>query len=313
MRAAQFDHYGGPEVLQVAQAPIPGAAAGQVLVAVRATSVNRLDTVVRSGHTRIATGFRFPQGTGVDFAGEVIGFGERVTGVAIGDRVWGALPGLRRGMSAAAADVVVVRREHLSAAPSRIETADAASLPLVALTALTALRRHLKLRPGVRLLVRGAGGGVGTAAVQLGKAMGAHVTALTSADTLDLVRRLGADAALDYRTHGPSQLEKFDAVLDLTGTHLAAYRALLAPRGRMVTTAARGVPYILFSVVHGPKRVRAFTVASKADLLVELAGFVDDGVLTPVIHRTFPLEEIAAAHRAFEQGGVAGKLVVTVP
>ncbi len=312
MLAAQYDRYGAPGVLFQGEAPVPALGARRVLVKVAATSVNRIDGVIRSGALRLATGCRFPKGTGLDFAGEVTAIGTGATGVAVGDRVWGFLPGLASGRSAAAAEFVVSKPEHLGIAPSTIDLVDAAALPLVGVTALVGLR-HAGLRPGSHLLVRGASGGVGGVAVQLGKAMGAHVTALTSADTLDLVRSLGADAALDYRTHGPSSLGRFDAILDLTGTHLAAYRGLLAPRGRMVTTASTGIPYILLSHFHGPRRVRTFAAAPSRDRLTELAEFVNSGTLKPVIHRRFPLNEIAAAHQALLDGGVRGKVIVTVP
>jgi NADPH:quinone reductase-like Zn-dependent oxidoreductase len=312
MRAAQYDRYGDPSVLYVGDAPIPEAGPGEVLVRVAASSVNHIDATARSGSARPATGFRFPKGTGVDFAGEVAAVGPGVGDLAPADRVWGFLPGLPRARTAAAAEFVVSKRRHLALTPSAVDVVDAAGLPLVGVTALVALRTHAKLQPGGRLLVRGASGGVGTVAVQLAKAMGAHVTALTSGDTLDFVRALGADAALDYHTHGPSSLGTFDAILDLTGTRLSAYRALLAPKGRMVTTATRGIPYILFSTIFGPRRVRAFIVAPSSELLADLAGFVDDGTLKPVVEKVFPLEQIAAAHGAIAAGGVRGKVVVTV-
>jgi NADPH:quinone reductase-like Zn-dependent oxidoreductase len=312
MRAAQYDRYGDPPVLHVGDATMPVAGPGEVLVRVAATSVNQIDATARAGAARPATGLRFPKGTGVDFAGEVVATGSGVHGLGQGERVWGFLPGLPRARTAGAAEFVVSQRRHLAIAPVTIDLVDAAALPMVGVTALVALRKQVNVRPGTRLLVRGASGGVGTAAVQLAKAMGAHITALTSGDTLDLVRSLGADAALDYHTHGPSSLGAFDAILDLTGTRLGAYRALLAPRGRMVTTATRGIPYILFSSIFGPRRVRAFVVAPRSELLSELAGFVDGGALHPVVHQVFPLEQIAAAHDAMAHGGVRGKIVVTI-
>ena len=311
MRAAQYDRYGDPSVLYVGDAPLPRAGTDEVLVRVAASSVNQIDATARSGSARAATGFRFPKGTGVDFAGEVAAVGTGVGDLAPGDRVWGFLPGLPRTRTAAAAQFVVAKRRHMSLAPG-IDLVHAAALPLVGVTALVALRTHAKLQPGGRLLVRGASGGVGSVVVQVAAAMGAQVTALTSGDTLDLVRSLGADAALDYHTHGPSSLGSFDAILDLTGTRLAAYRALLAPKGRMVTTATRAIPYILFSTVFGPRRVRAFVVAPRSELLTDLADLVDEGALKPVIDTVFPLDSIAEAHRALAAGGVRGKLVVAV-
>ncbi|MCU1578287.1 MAG: alcohol dehydrogenase GroES domain protein [Rhodoglobus sp.] len=312
MRAAQYDAYGKPDVLHEATTPRPVPGRGQVLVRVHGTSVNVIELAVRRGALRIATGFRFPKGMGLDFAGEIESLGEEVTSVAVGDRVWGFLPGLPGSPSAAAAEYLVTKPGRLSIAPTSIDLVDAAALPMAAATALTALRDHAHLKAGDRLLIRGASGGVGSAAVQLGVAMGAQVTALAGAGNLAFVRGLGADAALDYHTHGPDQLGRFEVILDLTGSRMGAYRRLLARHGRMVTTAANAIPYILFSTIHGSKRVRAFSTTPKAQLLADVAGYVDRGELAPVIDAVRPLAELAAAHAALEAGGGRGKHVVRV-
>jgi NADPH:quinone reductase-like Zn-dependent oxidoreductase len=312
MRAAQYDSYGKPDVLHEATTPIPAPGRGEVLVRVHGTSVNVIELAVRKGSLRIATGFRFPRGMGLDFAGEIEALGNEVTSVAVGDRVWGFLPGLPGRPSAAAAEYLVTKPGRLSIAPTSIDLVDAAALPMAAATALTALRDHAHLRAGDRLLIRGGSGGVGSAAVQLGVAMGAQVTALAGAGNLAFVRGLGADAALDYHTHGPDQLGRFEVILDLTGSRMGAYRRLLARHGRMVTTAANAIPYILFSTIHGSKRVRAFSTTPKAQLLADVAGYVDSGELAPVIDAVRPLAELAAAHAALEAGGGRGKQVVRV-
>lgn len=316
MRAAQYDRYGKPDVLHEAPTPRPTPGRDEVLVRVHGTSVNVIELAVRRGSLRIATGLRFPRGMGLDFAGEIVSLGEDVTsvaaGAAIGDRVWGFLPGLPGRPSAAAAEYLVTKPARLSIAPAGIDLVDAAALPMAAATALTALRDHAHLKAGDRLLIRGASGGVGSAAVQLGVAMGAHVTALAGAGNLAFVRGLGADAALDYHTHGPDQLGRFEVILDLTGSRMGAYRRLLARHGRMVTTAANAIPYILFSTIHGSKRVRAFSTTPKAQLLADVAGYVDRGQLAPVIDAVRPLAELAAAHAALEAGGGRGKQVVRV-
>jgi NADPH:quinone reductase-like Zn-dependent oxidoreductase len=317
MRAAQYDSYGKPDVLHEATIAVPTPGPGQVRVKVHGTSVNVIELAVRKGSLRFATGFQFPRGMGLDFAGEIESLGEEVTSVAVGsvavgDRVWGFLPGLPGRPSAAAAEYLVTKPARLSIAPAGIDLVDAAALPMAAATALTALRDHARLKAGDRLLIRGASGGVGSAALQLGVAMGAHVTALAGAGNLAFVRGLGADAALDYHTHGPDQLGRFEVILDLTGSRMGAYRRLLARHGRMVTTAANAIPYILFSTIHGSKRVRAFSTTPKTRLLADVAGYVDRGQLAPVIDAVRPLAELAAAHAALEAGGGRGKQVVRV-
>jgi NADPH:quinone reductase-like Zn-dependent oxidoreductase len=194
---------------------------------------------------------------------------------------------------------------------------EAATLP-VATTAVTALRDKARLRPGERLLVRGAAGGVGNAAVQLGRAYGAQVTGLARAANLDFVRALGAHRAVDHRSVRPAELGRFDVVLDTVGTDPRDWRRLLRPGGRMVTIAfdtRRPVAWlgsVAASTVHGRGRVRYFAGNPKREHFDDLARHVRQGMLRPVVDRVFPLEETAAAHAALEAGGVRGKYVVQV-
>lgn len=315
MRAARYDRYGPPEVLYVGTVPKPVAGPGEVLVRVHATSVNGGELSGRAGKLKLVTGRKFPQGTGVDIAGEIAEVGSSVRHLAVGERVWGAMPHLRFG---AAAEYVAVRPRQLSYAPEGIDLVRAAALPGVGTTAITALRDKIGLMSGERLLVRGAAGGVGSVAVQLGHALGAHVTALAGAKTLDLVRELGADEAHDYRTTGPAALGPFDAVLDTVGTELGAYRRLLAPGGRMVGIAfdtdrpLSSLGSILLSTVHGARRVRIFTGNPLHQLFADLAAYVENGAIRPVVDTVHPLSDIAQAHRAMEAGGVRGKHVIQV-
>ncbi|GHE82574.1 NAD(P)-dependent alcohol dehydrogenase [Streptomyces werraensis] len=315
MKAVLYDRYGGPEELYVGRVPRPVPGPGEVLVKVSAFSVNGGELSARSGRLRLLLGRRFPKRVGLDFTGEVAAHGARVTRFAPGDRVWGVL-GRTSGFGSAA-EYVTVPEERVGPLPDGLDPVDAAALP-VATTAVTALRDKAGLRPGERLLVRGAAGGVGNAAVQLGRAYGAKVTGLARAANLGLVRELGAHEAVDHRSVRPADLGRFDVVLDTVGTELRAFRGLLNPGGRMVTIAfdlgrpVTSLGYIAGSALYGRGRVRFFSGDPRRADLDVLARHVAEGALRPVVDRVFPLEETAAAHRALEAGGVRGKYVVRV-
>jgi NADPH:quinone reductase-like Zn-dependent oxidoreductase len=206
----------------------------------------------------------------------------------------------------------------LARAPKNLSLLDAAALPVSGTTALTALRDKAQLAPGERLLVRGAAGGVGSVAVQLGKALGAHVTALAGARNVDWVAELGADVALDYRTTRPEDLGPFDVIVDVVGTDLGAYQARLARRGRLIALAFdtdRIIPSVLGTGLRAavrPRRVKLFSNDPSADRIAELARAVEAGDVRPVIDAVFPMGGIAEAHRRLEAGGVRGKFVIEV-
>ena len=198
MRAAQYDAYGPPEVLRVRTVPVPRLRPGHVLVRVAATSVNGADIAVRSGKLKLLAGRSFPRGTGFDFTGTVAEAAGDVTGIAVGDDVWGFLDGIRQGPSAAAAGFVLAPAARMSLRPPRSVPSRLRRCPAWVRPAIGVLRVAVGLRPGERVLVRGANGGVGTAAVQVARALAGRVTALASARHLDRLRDLGAAEAFDY-------------------------------------------------------------------------------------------------------------------
>ncbi len=317
MRAVQFDRYGNSDVLEVRTTPVPGPGRDEVLVRVHASGLNPKDAMVRQGGLRLLTGRRFPRGTGYDFSGEVAARGARVTDLTHGDRVWGFLDGYLGG---AAAEYVALPREWTAPMPRRLGWIEGAALPLVGTTALQGLRDVARLKSGDRLLIKGASGGVGSAAIQIAKAMGAHVTALASGEGIDHCRALGADTVVDYRRIAPESLsERFDVFFDCVGgSPYRAYRRLFTRRGRWVTTAAEPmvyalapVSYALAPVLGGPRLGYVIVKPQRADL-EELGRLVDRGVLRMPVTAMYPLEEIRAAHDAVARRHGRGKQVIVV-
>ncbi|WAU82637.1 NADP-dependent oxidoreductase [Streptomyces sp. Qhu-G9] len=315
MKAVQITGFGRADVLRVNDVERPAPGAGEVLVSVEASSVNGHDVIVRSGELKMVSGRRFPIGVGLDFAGVVAGTGAGVEGYRVGDRVWGMVHPRRRHSVAGAAEYVVVSTERVAHAPADLSSVEAAALVVAGSTALIALRDSVHLADGERVLVRGAAGGVGTAAVQLAHAMGGHVTALARDRHAELLTDLGADEVLDYRSTVSEQIGPFDVIVDTVGTELHCYRSRLGKGGRMVTVglSPSALAAIAASSVHGTRRIRTFSANPETPLLRDLAGHVTSGALRPVIDSVYPLADIAAAHQAFERGGVVGKHVVTVP
>ena len=303
MRAVQFDRYGGSEVLEVRTVPVPRPGRAEVLVRVHASGLNPKDPLVRQGRLRLLSGRTFPRGTGQDFSGEVAAFGSRVSGFAPGDGVWGFLDGFLGG---AAAEYLAVPRPWLAPMPQRLGWIEGAALPLVGTTALQGLRDVARLRPRERVLIKGASGGVGSAAIQIAKAMGADVTALASGEGIDHCRGLGADRVVDYRRTPPESLEeRFDVFLDCVGhSPYREYRRLFTRRGRWVTVPPVPMAYalapisrVLAPVVGGP-RLGYVVVRPRSADLEELGRLVERGHLRMPVTAMYPLEEIRAAHDA---------------
>nr|WP_168511094.1 NAD(P)-dependent alcohol dehydrogenase [Streptomyces sp. S1D4-11]QIY98202.1 NAD(P)-dependent alcohol dehydrogenase [Streptomyces sp. S1D4-11] len=315
MKAAQIMSYGdAADVLRVNDVDRPAPGAGEVQVRVEASSVNGHDVMLRAGELKIVSGRRFPLGVGLDFAGTVAATGAGVAGHRAGDRVWGMVHPRQRHTVGGAAEYVVVPADRLAPAPATLSAVSAASLVVAGATALIAVRDTVRLAPGEKVLVRGAAGGVGTAAVQLAHALGCHVTALARARHTPALADLGADEVLDHGSTTSDLIGPFDVIVDTVGTELNCYRSRLAKGGRMVTVglSAPALAAIAASSVYGARRIRTFSANPDATVLRALADHVTSGALRPVVNSVYPLADITAAHQAFERGGVVGKHVVAV-
>lgn len=314
MSAVQFERFGDPEVLTVVTVPRPSPGPHEVLVRVGASTVNPFDAFVRSGTLKIVTGRRFPMGVGLDFAGTIVETGAEVVDLTVGSHVWGMVSPKGSHRTGSAAEYVVVPRNRVMPFPGQLSMLEAASLVTSGATAIRAVRDVAATRVGERVLVRGAAGGVGMIIVQLAHASGAHVSALAGQADADFVRSCGADKVFDYRTVGPSEIDRFDVIFDTTGRDLLAFRRRLSRHGRMVTInfgSAQAIASIGLSMVFGSRRIRSFSDYPDRRLLTALADAVSAGMIRPVISTVYPLGRIADAHRALHEPGRHGKVVLT--
>jgi NADPH:quinone reductase-like Zn-dependent oxidoreductase len=313
MRAVGFRRYGPAEVLESLEVPRPAIGPGTVLLRVAAAGVNPADGNIRSGRFRFFARLRLPFVPGSDVAGVVAEVGPGVTRFQPGDEVYALLPTITAG---AYAEYAAVREADLAHAPAGLALDAAAALPLAGLTALQALRDQAALRPGQRLLVNGASGGVGSLAVQIGRQLGAHVTGVCSGRNVALVRGLGADEVVDYTREDPSAAGRHaDVVFDAVGLGtFRAWRRVADRDGTVVTVnPVRGNPVLrVWSRLLGGPRLRSLFVRPSGPDLELLAAWVAQGRLRPVVERSCPLGDAVAAHRQIETQRTRGKLVLVV-
>lgn len=322
MKAVVHHCYGSPDVLEVTDVALPVAGPREILVKVEAASVNPLDWHFMRGSPyimRLLTGFGAPDDPrlGRDFAGSVEAVGEEVTEFEVGDRVYGGANGafaqyLTRGATGSVAKI-----------PDNVSSVHAASIPVAGITALQALRDKGQLQSGQRVLINGASGGVGTFAVQIAKSMGAEVTGVCSTRNVELVKSIGADHVFDYKQENYTESgQQFDLIIDNVGNHsLSANRRVLKPEGRLVIIGGAKGDWIgplakpISAMMLQPfveQELISMTAQMNAEDLSTLAGMMSDGQVTPVIERSYTLEETAAAIRKSEEGRVRGKLVLAI-
>jgi NADPH:quinone reductase-like Zn-dependent oxidoreductase len=311
MRAAVTEAFGGIDRVAVRDLPKPVPGPGEVLVRVKAAAMNPLDCKLREGKFRLIFRVKPPFVLGFDLAGEVEAVGPGVARLRPGDAVFGALS--RPG---AHAEYAVAGEELLLPKPSRLSFEDAAALPAAAMSALQALRDDAGLREGQRVLLNGAGGGIGTFAIQIAKARGARVTAVASARNQDLLGELGADECLDYAREDFTRREAaFDVILDLVPNRsFPECRPALAAGGTYVTTLPGPGPFFWRALtvlpLFGGRRCRALMLRPKRRDLEEIVQFIEEGKLRSVVGDVFPLDAIREAHVRMQSGHARGKIVV---
>jgi NADPH:quinone reductase-like Zn-dependent oxidoreductase len=313
MKALSYDTFGGVDVLHMAELPIPQPRKGQVLVAVRATSLNLIDARVRKGLMGVLVNRRFPKVPGADVAGIVAAVGPGVTAFKVGDAVFGAVNPFTGG---SLSEYVAVPDSQLAVKPSGLSYEEAASLPIAGLAALQAMRQLGQVGAGSRVLIHGASGPVGLFAVQIAKRLGAHVTAVAGTQGLTAVRKAGADVLVDFRTQDGQHFEtKFDVILNASGAMPFAHaRRFLVATGRHVEPSPT-VPLFIGSKLANlfrPMKHLALAVSPNRADLEEMAGLAERRQIVPVIAKRFAFPDAKHAFEALDRGGHVGKLVVSI-
>ncbi len=320
MRAIHQHRYGGSEQLTLTEAPNPTPGPHDVVVRVRAAGVDRGTWHLMAGHpyaVRLAFGLRRPKHPvpGRDVAGIVAEVGPRVSALAVGDEVIGTADG-------SFAELAVVPDSRVARKPASLSFVEAATLPVSGLTALQAVRDAGRIRPGDRVLVIGASGGVGSYAVQVAAAYGAEVTGVASGRKADLVRSLGATRVIDYNRKDLDDGARYDVVLDIAGLRpIRHLRQLLTDTGTLVIIGGEGgdrwlggTHRQLAALALSPfvsQRLTALLSKENADDLDTLAQLVDEGRVRPVLDRTYALHEAAKAIDHVAAGHARGKVAVT--
>ncbi|MFE1348185.1 NADP-dependent oxidoreductase [Streptomyces sp. NPDC058757] len=333
MRAFTVEKYGDATGMRAAEMPDPQVGADDVLVKIHAASVNPLDMKIRNGDLKTILPYRLPLVLGNDLAGTVVRVGSSVDRFAMGDEVWARPDKDRIGTFA---ELLAVHQDDLAPKPATLTMTEAASLPLVALTAWQALVERANVQPGQKVLIHAGAGGLGSITIQLAKALGAHVATTASTAKVGLVKELGADEVIDYRTQNFEEiLDGYDVVLDsLGGENLAKSLRILKPGGLAISVAGPPDPATARELGSNPVLRLAITALSaktrrqakrlgvtysflfmkaSGDQLRELTPLIDTGKIRPVVDTVFPFDDTLHAMEYVEKGRAkAGKVVVSM-
>lgn len=308
MKAVRIHAYGNADMLHYEEAPFPDVAPDDVLVRVVAASVNPVDWKIREGYLKQMIPYQFPLTLGWDVSGVVEAVGQKVSRFQVGDAVF-SRPDIRR--NGTYAEYVAIHEDEVAHKPRTISHVEAATIPLAGIAAWEAMITTAGVTAGQRVLIHAASGGVGSIAVQLAKSRGAHVITTTSEKNRALVKSLGADEVIDYRTQKFEEaVRDVDVVLDTIGGQVQdASWSVLSPGG------------ILVSIISTPPQEKAKSLGVRsaflfiqpsASILVQLAALIENGKLRPVIGAEFALSDIAKAHALSQSGHAAGKIALYV-
>lgn len=321
MKAIIQNKYGSPDVLELARVKKPEPAEDQLLIKVKASSVNALDWHMMRADPfiiRLTAGLLTPKAKtlGADIAGVVEAVGSQISEFKVGDEVFGACG------SGGFAEYVCAREKNIVLKPANVTFEQAAAVPVAAITALQGLRKAGAILPGQKVMIHGASGGVGTFAVQIAKARGAEVTAVNSTRNIEMVRQIGADHVIDYTQEDfVKNGQRYDLIFGVNGNRsIFDYKEALAPRGNFVLAGGSGYRQMLQTMLLGKwlseengRQIMSMGIAQivKEDLLI-LKEMLESGQIKPVIDKCYPLPEAADAVRYVEDVHAKGKVVISV-
>ena len=310
MKAAQINKYGDSKVIEITDAPKPTASKGKVLIEIHAASINPFDWKIREGYLQKMVPLQFPVTLGGDFSGIITEVGESVSGFKKGDEVYGTAIVLSGG-SGSFAEFASADPVHIAHKPKNASHVEAAAIVLTGISAWQALVEHIGLSKGKKILIHGGAGGIGTAAVQLAKHLGAYVTATTSERDISFVKGLGADEVIDYKKQSfESMLHDYDAVFDTVGGETYTKSFKILKKGGVIASMLEQ-PNTELMEKYGVKAMSVYTQVN-AGKLSKLAELIDKGVVKVHVDKTFPLEQAAAALEHLQTKHPRGKVVLII-
>jgi len=306
MKAAVIREYGA--AIEISDVSQPALLADSVLIEVHAASVNPVDGIVQAGYLKEMMPITFPFTMGFDVSGVVVEVGDQVSKFKIGDEVFSRPNGMQAGTIA---EYAVIKEEELAIKPSNISHQEAASIPLVGLTAWQAMVTKGNLQKGQKILIHAGSGGVGTLAIQMAKHLGAEVATTTSAVNAEMVKNLGADVVIDYKTQKfEEELSDYDLVFDMMGGEIMEKSFKILKKGGCLVSI-KGEDSKGLAKQYGV-RFEAFFMWPSGEMLSQLAQLISDGALKPVIDRTFSIDQVQEAYGYLQGGRAKGKIVIQV-
>jgi NADPH:quinone reductase-like Zn-dependent oxidoreductase len=313
MKAIITKDYGSVDVLSIENVDLPVIQDDEILVEVKAASVNPLDWRIRTGEMKMMTGKTPPRILGSDYSGVVSKIGKNINSFKEGDEVFGMIDNVKI-KEGCYAEFVKVKENDICIKPNNSSFEEAASLPLVSLTSYMALENIAKVKKGSNVLINGCAGGVGSAAVQIAKALGCKTTGICSTKNIDFAKTLGADNVIDYKKENVlDKIDTYDVIFDTVGNlKFSKSKNILKPKGIYVTTAVT-IPAMMFTPITNIFRTKKFklvTVKPNSNALNTIKQMVENEKLKGQVAKTFDLEQVKEAHEMSQKGGFSGKLVL---